>query len=86
MKSGNGGDGKHSFKRTRIITSGNPNGGDGGSGGDMYFSADPALYPNLVSLLNKKEFRGLDGKNGRVNKNGKSGKKLNIQLPLKCKI
>ena len=40
IKAGNGGNGAVSFHREKYVANGGPDGGDGGTGGDIIFLAD----------------------------------------------
>ncbi len=81
IQSGHGGKGCVSFLREKFYPRGGPNGGDGGSGGSIYFMGDTSLntlskfrhFPKLVAP---------DGQPGRgSNCTGKSGKILKIIVP-----
>ncbi|MDA0710302.1 MAG: GTPase CgtA, partial [bacterium] len=39
-RSGNGGNGSHSFRREKYVPRGGPDGGDGGDGGDVVFTVN----------------------------------------------
>ena len=45
LKSGDGGRGPPSFRREKFIEFGGPDGGDGGSGGDIIFAAPTISTP-----------------------------------------
>ena len=81
IKAGNGGNGSVSFRREKYIPNGGPDGGDGGSGGDIVFVVNPGLR-TLMDFRYKKQFRAQHGENGRGrNQTGKSGEPLVIEVP-----
>ena len=81
VKAGNGGNGSVSFRREKYIPNGGPDGGDGGSGGDIVFEVNPGLR-TLMDFRYKKQFRAQHGENGRGrNQTGKSGEPLVIEVP-----
>ncbi len=81
VKAGNGGNGSVSFRREKYIPNGGPDGGDGGSGGDIIFEVNPGLR-TLMDFRYKKQFRAQHGENGRGrNQTGKSGEPLVIEVP-----
>ncbi len=81
IKSGNGGNGAHTFRREKYVAAGGPDGGDGGKGGDIYFFVDPDKN-TLIDFRYNKKFKAEDGKNGSGgNCYGKSGEDLNIGVP-----
>ncbi|KAI4454010.1 developmentally regulated gtp-binding protein-related [Holotrichia oblita] len=82
VKGGDGGNGCISFHREKYITSGGPDGGDGGRGGDIIFVADDGLT-TLMDFRYKRKFeaeRGEDGK--KRNSSGKSASDLYIRVPV----
>ena len=82
VKAGDGGKGKVAFRKEKFVPHGNPNGGDGGKGGDVIFTGDLNMNTLLDFTLNRKFFAE-DGKNGGLNDmTGKSGKTLIIKVPL----
>lgn len=82
VKSGDGGDGAISFRREKYVAAGGPDGGDGGKGGDVYFTVDPDAN-TLIDFRFKKKFKAESGKNGEGNhRYGKSGDDLYIKVPL----
>lgn len=82
VKSGDGGDGAISFRREKYVAAGGPDGGDGGKGGDVYFTVDPDAN-TLIDFRFKKKFKAENGKNGEGNhRYGKSGEDLYIKVPL----
>lgn len=62
---GKGGDGKQSRVITRIITTGNYDGGNGGKGGDIIFKAASNVDYNLSQFSNH-EFFSAEGHDGRI--------------------
>lgn len=82
VKSGDGGDGAISFRREKYVAAGGPDGGDGGKGGDVYFTVDPDSN-TLVDFRYMKKYKAESGKNGEGNHcYGKSGEDLYIKVPL----
>ena len=63
IKSGDGGNGAVTFRREKYITSGGPDGGDGGKGGDVYFTVDPDSN-TLINFRYNKRYKAEDGKKG----------------------
>jgi len=80
-KGGDGGAGSVSFRREAHVSRGGPDGGDGGTGGDVWLVADR----NVSSLLAFKDFpfrRGDDGSHGQgKKKHGKNGEDLIVNVP-----
>lgn len=80
-KAGDGGHGCSSFRREKHVPKGGPDGGDGGTGGDVVLVVDEHT-DNLKSFFfqpNYKAERGMHGKGQR--KTGKSGKDLILKVP-----
>lgn len=81
VQAGGGGKGAVSFRREKYIPKGGPDGGDGGKGGDVIFTADR----NLVTLMDfkyKTFYKAEDGTNGMGKKMyGKEGKNCLILVP-----
>ncbi len=81
IKAGDGGDGAVSFHREKYVAAGGPDGGDGGTGGDVCFQADDNLS-TLADFRYKRKYaapRGENGKSGR--RFGKSAQPLIIRVP-----
>ena len=80
-KGGDGGAGCVSFRREAHVARGGPDGGDGGTGGDVWLVADR----NVSSLLAFQDFpfrRGDDGTHGQgQKKHGKNGEDLVVKVP-----
>lgn len=82
LKAGKGGDGMISFRREAHVDKGGPDGGDGGTGGNIYFVAD--LGKNtLLSFYKNKFIISEDGvKGGPKNLYGAKGKDTIVKVPL----
>lgn len=81
VKAGNGGNGKVSFHREKYIAAGGPDGGDGGRGGDVIFSADEGMR-TLADFRYKKHYNAEPGQHGgAANCTGRDGEDLVIKIP-----
>jgi len=81
-KSGNGGNGAVTFRREKYVAAGGPDGGDGGRGGNVYFTVDQDMN-TLLDFRFKRKFYAEDGKNGEgSHRFGKSGEDLYIKVPI----
>ncbi len=82
VKAGNGGDGALSFRREKFIPKGGPDGGDGGSGGNIIIRA--SLDDNtLIKYRFKKNYEAENGVNGMGKKmSGKKGNDLILTVPV----
>jgi len=81
IKAGDGGNGAVAFHREKYITSGGPDGGDGGKGGDIVFQVDDNLS-TLADFKYKRKYKapnGADGQGGR--RNGRKAEDLIIKVP-----
>ncbi len=80
--SGAGGNGALAWRREKYVDKGGPAGGDGGSGGDVYFVATKDMS-TLLDFTHKSVFKAQRGENGK-NKNchGKNGDDLYIKMPV----
>ena len=86
LKAGNGGSGSASFRREKYIEFGGHDGGDGGAGGSIIFTADRNLN-TLVDFRYTQHFKAEHGKHGsKRNKTGASGKDLILKVPLGTQI
>ena len=82
IKSGKGGDGAISFRTEKYVANGGPDGGDGGRGGDIYFTVDKDAN-TLIDFRYNKKFVAQNGEDGRGSHcYGKSGEDLYIKVPL----
>ena len=81
INGGRGGHGCISLSRVRYLPHGGPDGGDGGSGADVYFVASESLREYSRNLT--KVFRGPAGSDGLgAKRTGKSGGVVRIEVPL----
>jgi len=81
VQSGNGGSGCVSFRRERHIPRGGPDGGDGGSGGDVIMVSSPGKR-TLYDFRHKKNLKAQNGSNGQgKDKTGKAGDNLTVEIP-----
>ncbi|HUD40627.1 MAG TPA: GTPase ObgE [Dokdonella sp.] len=79
---GNGGNGCVSFRREKFIPFGGPDGGDGGSGGNVHLVADEGLN-TLVDFRHERLHRAQRGENGMSRQmNGKAGADITIRVPV----
>tara|TARA_B100000029_G_scaffold209972_1_gene207800 strand:- start:254 stop:1240 length:987 start_codon:yes stop_codon:yes gene_type:complete len=86
VKAGDGGSGSASFRREKFIEFGGPDGGDGGKGGSIIFTADKNLN-TLIDFRYRQHFKGEKGQDGKgKNKTGKSGKNLILKVPIGTQI
>jgi len=82
VKSGDGGDGRISFRREKYVPNGGPDGGDGGNGGDIVFIADENMR-TLMDFRYKRKHAAQNGEMGGVNNSsGKSAENLYIKVPV----
>ena len=82
IKSGKGGNGAVSFRREPFVPEGGPDGGDGGKGGDVIFTADENLR-TLMDFRYKRKYEAENGQDGmKKKKYGKNGKDLIIKVPV----
>ena len=85
LVAGRGGDGCMAFLREKFVPMGGPNGGTGGKGADIIFTADEGLK-TLVDLRYMKNVKGTPGLNGEgKNKNGKYSEDKIIKVPVGTK-
>ena len=81
VKAGNGGAGSVSFRREAHVDKGGPDGGDGGSGGDVWLVADT----NAASLLPFRDFPHRAATNGTHGmgkaRHGARGKDVVVHVP-----
>jgi len=81
VHSGKGGSGCVSFRREKFIPRGGPDGGDGGTGGDVTLTVNPNRR-TLQHFQYQKTFKAQNGTNGKGGKKtGKKGKDIVVELP-----
>lgn len=82
VKAGSGGKGCHSFVRRKFQRHFQPNGGDGGRGGDVIVKADKSIH-TLLDFQYRQHVKAESGGQGGSNqKKGKDGKRCLILVPL----
>jgi GTPase len=86
VKAGRGGDGGLSFRREKFVPKGGPDGGDGGKGGDVVLTADPALR-DLSTLQRRRRIEAPKGGNGRgARKHGADGETVEVRVPVGTQV
>ena len=81
LEAGKGGDGCVSFRREKYVPRGGPDGGDGGSGGNILLRA-AANVAGLVHLTQRKLWKADDGKAGQGSKrHGAKADDFRIDVP-----
>ncbi len=80
-KAGDGGNGCVSFHREKYVMAGGPDGGDGGRGGDVIFSATDRMH-TLMDFRYHRKFTAGNGEDGSSNRrSGKNGANVVIDVP-----
>ena len=86
MQAGRGGDGALSFRREKHVPKGGPDGGDGGSGGDVVILADHRLR-DLSGLRPNQVIRAARGGSGRgARKHGPDGADAELHVPVGTQV
>lgn len=81
-KAGDGGNGAVSFHREKFVQNGGPDGGDGGSGGDIVLLADVNMH-TLMDFRYKRKYTAENGGNGAAALcRGRNGQELIIKVPV----
>ena len=81
VKAGDGGNGAVTFHREKYVTSGGPDGGDGGRGGSVVFVADDGIN-TLSDFRYKRKYVAENGQKGGPNRcAGKSAPDLIVRVP-----
>lgn len=84
--SGDGGPGAVSFRREKFVEYGGPDGGNGGKGGDIVFTAVDGLN-TLIDFRYTQHFRAPRGKGGAgSNRTGAGGGDLVVKVPIGTQI
>jgi GTP-binding protein len=82
VQAGNGGNGSMHFHREKYVPNGGPDGGDGGSGGDVILRADRGLN-TLFTFKRRRRFVAESGQAGGQNRmRGKSSADLVVPVPI----
>jgi GTP-binding protein len=82
VHAGDGGNGCISFRREKYVPLGGPDGGDGGSGGDVWMIADEGLN-TLVDFRHQRSFKAQRGQNGMGSQMyGRGGEDTTIRVPV----
>ena len=82
IKAGDGGNGMTSFVHFKGKVSGGPDGGDGGKGGNVVFTADKGMN-SLLDYYYKTKYVAENGENGGAKQCfGKYGNDLVLKVPL----
>ncbi len=85
-RSGDGGDGVVAFRREKYIEFGGPDGGDGGRGGDIVFTAVENLN-TLIDFRYTQHFRARKGGNGSgADRTGAAAPPVVVQVPVGTQI
>lgn len=86
VKGGKGGDGVVSFRREKYVPHGGPDGGNGGSGGDVVLVATEQKS-TLIDISYRPHLHAPSGSNGSgKKKHGKNASPLEIQVPVGTEI
>jgi GTP-binding protein len=78
---GDGGSGCVSFRREKYVPRGGPDGGDGGSGGDVILRADEHLHTLLDYKYKRLVRAGRGGHGSGSNRHGRDGKDVILRVP-----
>lgn len=82
VQAGKGGNGAVSFRQEIYVDKGGPDGGDGGKGGNVVFTATNNLN-TLIDFRYKPELKAKPGANGsKANRAGKTGSDLIVSVPV----
>jgi len=86
VRAGNGGPGCVSFLRARYQPRGRPDGGDGGSGGDVILEVSPSLR-TLSHFRRRRVIQAENGRRGQgQDRHGKNGPPVIVPVPLGTRV
>jgi GTPase len=86
VKAGDGGHGCTSFRREKYVPRGGPDGGDGGTAGDVIIVGNKDLT-SLLDFKYRHTYKAENGKNGSSsNKKGRDGRDMMISVPLGTQV
>ncbi len=86
VAAGHGGPGAVSFRREKYVPRGGPDGGNGGTGGDVILAATRSLQ-TLMDLKIKGQYTAASGApGGHKNQSGARGQDLVISVPCGCMV
>ena len=86
VKSGDGGNGCHSFRREKYVEFGGPDGGDGGRGGNVVVTCVEGLN-TLIDFRYRQHFKAERGHHGMgKNRTGARGKDAVVKVPAGTQI
>ncbi|MBQ0027789.1 MAG: GTPase ObgE [Lachnospiraceae bacterium] len=81
VRSGKGGDGHVSFRREKYVPNGGPDGGDGGTGGDVILKVDNGVN-TLADYRHIRKYQAEHGQDGgKKNCRGKNGQDIILKVP-----
>lgn len=81
VRSGKGGDGHVSFRREKYVPNGGPDGGDGGTGGDVILKVDNGVN-TLADYRHIRKYQAEHGQDGgKKNCRGKNGQSIILKVP-----
>jgi GTP-binding protein len=83
---GRGGDGSIHFRREKHVPKGGPDGGDGGTGGDVVVSADPALRDLSAFRRRKWVEAGKGEPGGASRRHGADGDDAEVRVPIGTQV